>query len=198
MRVKDCMTKQVISVGAGEPVSVAARLMARYNLGALPVRGTDGQLEGMLTDRDIVLRCIAAERSPKAVRVREVMTRSVAAAAPDTDAAAAAGIMAARQVRRLPVTEEGRLVGMVSLADLSRRPDYMMEAAEALEDICAGVRRMDGQEPVSYTHLLRRPVRLKASMVFRTPLAMPPTGSFAPETKRTGSALFIFARLAGS
>ena len=146
MRVKDCMTKQVISVGAGEPVSVAARLMARYNLGALPVRGTDGQLEGLLTDRDIVLRCIAAERSPKAVRVREVMTRSVAAAAPDTDAAAAAGIMAARQVRRLPVTEEGRLVGMVSLADLSRRPDYMMEAAEALEDICAGVRRMDGQE----------------------------------------------------
>ena len=138
MRVKDCMTKQVISVGAGEPVSVAARLMARYNLGALPVRGTDGQLEGMLTDRDIVLRCIAAERSPKAVRVREVMTRSVAAAAPE--------IMAARQVRRLPVTEEGRLVGMVSLADLSRRPDYMMEAAEALEDICAGVRRMDGQE----------------------------------------------------
>ena len=146
MRVKDCMTKQVISVGAGEPVSVAARLMARYNLGALPVRGTDGQLEWMLTDRDIVLRCIAAERSPKAVRVREVMTRSVAAAAPDTDATAAAGIMAARQVRRLPVTEEGRLVGMVSLADLSRRPDYMMEAAEALEDICAGVRRMDGQE----------------------------------------------------
>lgn len=146
MRVKDCMTKQVISVGAGEPVSVAARLMARYNLGALPVRGADGQLEGMLTDRDIVLRCIAAERSPKAVRVREVMTRSVAAAAPDTDAAAAAGIMAARQVRRLPVTEEGRLVGMVSLADLSRRPDYMMEAAEALEDICAGVRRMGGQE----------------------------------------------------
>ena len=146
MRVKDCMTKQVISVGAGEPVSVAARLMARYNLGALPVRETDGQLEGMLTDRDIVLRCIAAERSPKAVRVREVMTRSVAAAAPDTDATAAAGIMAARQVRRLPVTEEGRLVGMVSLADLSRRPDYMMEAAEALEDICAGVRHMDGQE----------------------------------------------------
>ena len=146
MRVKDCRTKQVISVGAGEPVSVAARLMARYNLGALPVRGTDGQLEGMLTDRDIVLRCIAAERSPKAVRVREVMTRSVAAAAPDTDAAAAAGIMAARQVRRLPVTEEGRIVGMVSLADLSRRPDYMMEAAEALEDICVGVRHMDGQE----------------------------------------------------
>ena len=146
MRVKDCMTKQVISIGAGEPVAVAARLMARHNVGALPVHGPDGQLVGMLTDRDIVLRCVAAERSPKSVCVREVMTRSVAAAAPDTDATAAAGIMAARQVRRLPVTENGKLVGMVSLADLSRRPDYMMEAAETLEDICACVRHMDGQE----------------------------------------------------
>ena len=148
MRVKDCMTKQVISVGAGEPVSVAARLMARYNLGALPVRGTDGQLEGMLTDRDIVLRCIAAERSPKAVRVREVMTRSVAAAAPDTDAAAAAGIMAARvmakeQVRRLPVTGQGGLVGYLTLADLSRVDDLSMEAGECLGEICAPVRHLD-------------------------------------------------------
>ena len=146
MRVKYCMTKQVISVGAGEPVSVAARLMARYNLGALPVRGTDGRLEGIVTDRDIVLRCIAAGKSPKSVRVHELMTGRVATAAPDTDVSAAAGIMASEQVRRLPVVEQGRLVGMVSLADISRRPDYMMEAAEALEDICAGVRRMDGQE----------------------------------------------------
>ena len=141
MRVKDCMTKQVISVGAGEPVSVAARLMARYNLGALPVRGTDGQLEGMLTDRDIVLRCIAAERSPKAVRVREVMTRSVAAAAPDTDAAAAAGIMAARQVRRLPVVEAGKLVGVVSLNDLARNRKTEMEAAQALCEISGNVKK---------------------------------------------------------
>ena len=65
----------------------------------------------------------------------------------DTDAAAAAGIMAAEQVRRLPVVEQGRLVGMVSLADLSRRQDYMMEAAEALENICAGVRRAEDDLP---------------------------------------------------
>ena len=55
--------------------------------------------------------------------------------------------MAAEQVRRLPVVEQGRLVGMVSLADLSRRPDYMMEAAEALENICAGVRRAEDDLP---------------------------------------------------
>ena len=146
MRVKDCMTKQVVSISAAEPACVAARLMARYNVGALPVRGGDGRLEGIVTDRDIVLRCIAAGKSPKAMRVQELMTRRVAAAAPDTDVTAAAGIMASEQVRRLPVIEQGRLVGMVSLADLTRRPDYMMEAAEALEDICAGVRRLDEAE----------------------------------------------------
>lgn len=141
MRVKECMTKQVVSISGAEPVSVAARLMARYNIGALPVRGADGQLEGIVTDRDIVLRCIAADKSPKAVRVREVMTERVKTAAPDTDVSAAAALMASEQVRRLPVVEQGRLSGIVSLADLSRRPDYMMEAAEALEDICAQVSR---------------------------------------------------------
>ena len=141
MRVKDCMTKQVVSISAAEPASVAARMMARYNIGALPVHGSGGRLEGIVTDRDIVLRCIAAGKSPKSVRVHELMTGRVATAAPDTDVSAAAGIMASEQVRRLPVVEQGRLVGMVSLADISRRPDYMMEAAETLEDICAGVRR---------------------------------------------------------
>ena len=60
MKIKDCMTKNVISVGASEPVAVAARLMSRYNLGALPVQNADGRLCGMVTDRDVVLRCVAA------------------------------------------------------------------------------------------------------------------------------------------
>lgn len=66
MRVKDCMTKQVVSISAAEPASVAARMMARYNIGALPVHGSGGRLEGIVTDRDIVLRCIAAGKTPKA------------------------------------------------------------------------------------------------------------------------------------
>ena len=60
MKVKDCMTKSVICVGQEEPASVAARLMARYNVGILPVRGKEGRITGVLTDRDIVLRCVAA------------------------------------------------------------------------------------------------------------------------------------------
>lgn len=143
MRVKDCMTKQVITVGGNEPVSVAARLMARHNVGTLPVRGAQGGLDGIVTDRDILVRCVAADKSPRALRVREVMSGRVVAAAPETDAGEAARIMAREQVRRLPVVSQGTVVGMVTLADLCRRPDYAMEAAEALEHICAGVRRLD-------------------------------------------------------
>ena len=144
MQVKDIMSGQPIAIAPAEPVAAAARVLAQHNIGALPVC-SGGQLRGMVTDRDIVLRCIAAGKSPKSVRVHELMTGRVATAAPDTDVSAAAGIMASEQVRRLPVVEQGRLVGMVSLADISRRPDYMMEAAETLEDICAGVRRLDAQ-----------------------------------------------------
>ena len=72
MKVKDCMTKHVISVGTQEPVSVAARLMSRYNLGILPVQTPDGRLCGMVTDRDVVLRCVAAGKDAEAVAVRKL------------------------------------------------------------------------------------------------------------------------------
>lgn len=66
MKVKDCMSRNVVSVGAQEPVSVAARLMSRYNLGFLPVQGENGRLCGVLTDRDVVLRCVAAGKPGRA------------------------------------------------------------------------------------------------------------------------------------
>lgn len=65
MKVKDCMSRNVVSVGAQEPVSVAARLMSRYNLGVLPVQGENGRLCGVLTDRR---RCAALRRGRKTGR----------------------------------------------------------------------------------------------------------------------------------
>ena len=70
MKVKDCMSRNVVSVGAQEPVSVAARLMSRYNLGVLPVQGENGRLCGVLTDRDVVLRCVAAGKAAEQMRPR--------------------------------------------------------------------------------------------------------------------------------
>ena len=124
MNVKDCMSTQVIAVSPEENAAVAARLMARHNVGALPVRAVDGSLCGMVTDRDLVLRCVALERKPEKTAVSKIMTCRVKSVTPDASLYQAASIMAKEQVRRLPVVEGRKLVGMLSLGDLSLREDY--------------------------------------------------------------------------
>ena len=143
MKVKDCMTKHVISVGTQEPVSVAARLMSRYNLGFLPVQGENGRLCGVLTDRDVVLRCVAAGKAAEQMRVSEVMSAGVLSVEAGEDAAKAARLMSRAQLRRLPVTQNGHLTGMLSLADLARRGNFSMETAQCMESICSPVVHLD-------------------------------------------------------
>ena len=121
MKVRDVMTNPVIRINPEESVAVAARTLEHYNIGILPVCGYDGNVCGLVTDRDLVTRCLASGRSPMKTPVREVMTSQVIAAKPDMDAAAAAQLMGQRQIRRLPVMENGRLCGMVTIGDLARR-----------------------------------------------------------------------------
>lgn len=135
MKLRDVMTNTVVRIHPEESVSVAARTLANYNIGILPVCGSDGRICGLVTDRDIVTRCLAANRSPAATTVREVMTTNVISARPDMDAALAAGLMGRQQIRRLPVTENGRLCGMVSLADLATREETSIDAGDALSEI---------------------------------------------------------------
>ena len=143
MKVRDCMTKNVICVGEYESADVAARLMARYNLGSLPVRRLDGSLSGMVTDRDLVVRCMAADKTPGSVRVGSVMTRRLVSVPEHLDVSMAAQLMAREQVRRLPVTGPGGLVGYLTLADLAKKEDLSMQAGECLGEICAPVRHLD-------------------------------------------------------
>ena len=141
MKVRQCMTTGIISVSEDESAATAARLMARHNVGALPVRMANGHLAGIVTDRDLVLRCMASGEKAEHMPVSRIMTSRVAVAAPEDNIINAAEKMAKEQVRRLPVVENGRLVGMVSLADVSRREDYSMEAAAALTEISRNVKR---------------------------------------------------------
>ncbi len=141
MQVKDVMTRDVVTVLPEETLSVAGRLMARHNIGALAVCSRDGSLRGMLTDRDIVLRCVAANEDPSSMLVRQAMTRRIVSVGPGDPAEVASNRMAAEQVRRLPVELGGKVVGMVSLGDLTQQRQFQMEAAEALCDICSGVRK---------------------------------------------------------
>ena len=133
------MTSSVIGISAEESVEVAARQLAHYNIGALPVCGKDGKLCGMVTDRDLVIRCVASGRLPADTTVRQVMTKQVVAAQPDMEVGVAAHLMGRQQVRRLPVTENGKLCGMVSLGDLANREESVMDAADALSDITSNI-----------------------------------------------------------
>ena len=135
MKVREIMTKQVIPIAPTESVEVAARTLAQYNIGSLPVCGSDGALCGVVTDRDLVTRCVAAGKIPGKTRVREVMSSAVTYAQPDMEVGVAAHLMGRCRVRRLPVVENGRLCGMVSIGDLAKREDSIMDAADALVDI---------------------------------------------------------------
>ena len=139
MKIRELMSKTVVRIHPEESVAVAARALAHYNIGILPVCGNDGRLCGLVTDRDIVTRCLASGRSPAVTPVRDVMTTQILSARPDMDAAAAAGLMGRAQIRRLPVLENGRLCGMVSLGDLARREETGMDAADALGEISSGL-----------------------------------------------------------
>lgn len=139
MQVSEVMTPRVIAIDPGESVGVAARTLAHYNIGVLPVCRADGTLCGVLTDRDIVTRCLAAARQPEQTAVRDVMTRSVVTVPPETETGAAAALMGARQIRRLPVTKDGRLCGMVGLSDLAAHGACAQSAAQALSSITGNV-----------------------------------------------------------
>ena len=135
MKLCDIMTKPVIRISPEESVAVAARTLTHYNIGAMPVCGSDGRLGGMLTARDIVPRCLAAGRSPSATSVKDIMTTKRYVARPEMDASVAAGLMGREQIRRLPVMDNGKLCGMVSLGDLATREGTGIDAGDALSEI---------------------------------------------------------------
>ena len=138
MEIKDIMTRNVVSIDPAESVEIAARTMARYNVGALPVcKG--GKLCGILTDRDIVTRCLAANRQPANTTVRQVMTERVTTVRPDMETGAAAHLMGRLQIRRLPVVEDGKICGMVSLGDMAIREETTLDAGDVLADVSSNL-----------------------------------------------------------
>ena len=141
MKLREIMSQTVVSIRPEESVAVAARTLERYNIGALPVCDGVGRLCGVVTDRDLVTRCVASGRSPELTKVREIMTGRVITATGDMDSAEAARLMGRQQIRRLPVVENGLLQGMVSLGDLAVRQESVSEAAGALESISDNVSR---------------------------------------------------------
>lgn len=128
------MTDDVAVVSPDTTVLEVAQLMQKHDVGAVPVC-EGANVVGLVTDRDIVVRNIAHGKDPHQTPVKEVMTTQVKSANPEMSLSQAAGIMAAEQIRRLPVVEGNRLVGMLSLGDLATKAKFDVELATTLGEI---------------------------------------------------------------
>lgn len=133
MKIRDVMTPDVRTVAPSATIREAAQLMAETDVGVLPVSEND-RLVGMLTDRDIVVRAVAAGRDASTL-VREAMSPEIKYCFADDEVDDVCENMADQQLRRLPVVDQDKnLVGIVSLSDLARQGDSDA-AGEALEGI---------------------------------------------------------------
>jgi CBS domain-containing protein len=139
--VRQAMTENPRSIGASASVVEAARLMREEHIGSLPITH-DEELVGMITDRDITTRVVAEAADPKTTSVGDVYSRDLISVEPDNDLDQALQLMARHQVRRLPVVENGRLVGIVAQADIALRENEKTGAlVEAISEPSAEERR---------------------------------------------------------
>ena len=121
-QVREVMTSNPTSCSSQDSVADAARAMAQEDVGPIPV--VEGErLVGLLTDRDIVVRVVAEGRDPQSTTVGEVASSDLATVTPDEDLDRALQLLAERRVRRLPVVEGERLVGIIAQADVARQGD---------------------------------------------------------------------------
>ncbi len=119
LKVEDAMIRDVIAVDATSTVKEAVEIMNEHEIGCLVVI-ENHRLSGILTERDILKRVLAATKDPKKTKVGEIMTTRVFTVSPETDLEEAARLMFENNVKKLPVVSEGKLVGLVTLTDLAR------------------------------------------------------------------------------
>lgn len=142
MKIREIMTTNIKVAEPDDTLDEIAIMMRDQDVGAIPVVD-DGELIGIITDRDIVLRCVAESKDPSEIAADEIISGDLQTVEPDDDIEQALRIMSEKQIRRLPVVDEGTLVGMVSLGDLAVKTDDEDLVADTLEDVSDGVKASD-------------------------------------------------------
>lgn len=137
MKVKDCMCHEVAYVNPDCSVEDCAKLMCNNHIGCIPVCNTEKQVVGLITDRDILLRTVGCGKEVKNTPVSDIMTCKVCCCEPDVDISEAEKIMSENQIRRLPIVENNKVIGILTLGDLAANKEVNTEGVCAtLEDIC--------------------------------------------------------------
>jgi len=138
MKVKDCMCHDVCYVKPDASIYDVTKIMSSNHIGCLPVCNDNCQVVGLVTDRDIALRCVACDKDAKQTPVSEIMTCNVCCCGIEDELYQAENKMAQNQIRRLPVTENGKVVGMLTIGDLAKyNSEIGSEIISAtMENIC--------------------------------------------------------------
>ncbi len=182
MRACDVMSTTIVTCTPDTPIAQVARIMRDRNLGDILVT-EDGQVRGIVTDRDLAVRSTAKGRDPQKVPISDAMTKRVITGQPDWTANKLADTMAKHQIRRLPIVEKGQLVGIVSLGDLATQNAPRPKVAKSLKEI--------SQPPG--VHLVRSRIPSALSLMLAVSLGI---GAMALLATKAGSA--IVARLEDS
>jgi CBS domain-containing protein len=138
MHIRDVMTPNPRTVTPSDTIQNAAQIMRDEDTGAVPVVD-NGRAVGMVTDRDIVVRAVADGSQPSRL-VSDIVTSAVVTATPDMSTREAAQLMSEHQIRRLPVVENERLVGIVSLGDIAVKEGKDSRSGDTLQSISEGVK----------------------------------------------------------
>lgn len=135
MKVKELMSTDIMCIKENTSIVQIARCMKAADIGIIPVCDDAGHLKGIVTDRDLVLRALASDHSIDRLAAADIMSTAPTTVSPEMSVHEAALIFAGKKVRRLPVTESSKLVGILSLGDLAVKPVLIDEAGDALSAI---------------------------------------------------------------
>lgn len=136
MKIREIMTTNICCASENDTLAAVASYMKTNDTGFIPVNGQNGELCGIITDRDIVIRAVTDPEKTATLHASDIMSRDIVTLSPDHSPIEASRLMSRAKVRRLPVTEKNKVVGVISLGDLSRAGNLFSETASALCDIC--------------------------------------------------------------
>ena len=137
MKVRDCMNNEVIYVRPECSTEECAKIMNENHIGCVPVCDNTNKVVGLLTDRDLLLRTIGCGKDVKSTKISDIMTCNIACCTPETELKDVENLMKQNQIRRIPVMENNKIIGILTLGDLATNKEISgHEVYSTLEDIC--------------------------------------------------------------
>lgn len=136
MKARDVMTESIVTIQENENIINCAKLMANHDIGCLPICNKDEEVIGIITDRDIVLRCIATQKDLNNTTVKEIITDEAICCDADDDIEDVEDLMKSYQIKRIPVIEENKIVGIITIHDLVCNEQIdSEEISDVVEDV---------------------------------------------------------------